>query len=260
VSDSLHDFLHWGPYGLYATFVLMLLALPLGWLYAYVAFVGYRRDITQPDPQRARSAVGGAILIGLLIFIFRHVFTSDPFLRPAWEEYRHILDWTFKLSGSITRSILDWVVKQHDESGFLGRIFWGLLAGALGVVLFALVLISVFAMWALVAVAIITIFVLSGTTVLGSVPAGVIAFPGFLLGLPILLYFLFVRLPLQVAYRRAIREGRWPTTDELVRALAQGTLNKTDWQSKIMAYKSQRFEADLDNEAARIAKKKVRSR
>ena len=30
--EALHEFLRWGPYGLYATFALMILAIPLGWM------------------------------------------------------------------------------------------------------------------------------------------------------------------------------------------------------------------------------------
>ena len=256
MSPSLHEFPRWGPYGLYATFVMMLFTLPLGWLYAYVAFVGSRRDITEPDPQRQKAALGGAIMIAILILVFRHVLTSDTERHPDWDSYKHILTWTFNFSGAITRSILEWVGEQAHQGAVLWRIFWALIGAALAVVLFGLVLIAVIVVWALVAIALVVIMLTSGAAVVAATMAAIVAFPGFLLGVPILLYFLFVRLPLQVVYRQAIREGRWPTTEELVLALRKGTLDKADWQSKIMAYKSGKFETALNNQNARLRRSK----
>jgi hypothetical protein len=251
--DWLDEFLQWGPYGLYATLVLMLLALPLGWLYAYIAFVGKHRDITQPDPVRRKAAWGGAIIIAVGIFFFRHMFSPDPINDFRQWMQTGYMPWV----GNLFRPLLEYVESfATPDNNLLVR----LLAAV------PLLLVTVFvagsaiygALFLIVAVFVgAGLFVLLGYMFLfGALSAAAWCLPGFFMGTIIVSYFLFVRLPLQVVYRRAIREGRWPTTDELVRALAKGTLNKVEWQSKIMAYKSERFETSLDKEAARIAKRR----
>jgi hypothetical protein len=262
MMDWLDEFLQWGPYGLYATLVLMLLALPVGWLYAYIAFVGKHRDITQPDPVRQKAAWGGAIIIAISIFVLRHLFVSD-----IKQTISNFDEWM--RAGEYSKWMGDHFVKpvfEYEESFFrpgsnvLVNIALTLLHPF--VILFVTVFMANVVIWGIpivviaVPVGVVVLFAFNFAFLGGALSAAAWCLPGFLIGTIIVSYFLFVRLPLQVVYRRAIREGRWPTTDELVRALAKGTLNKTDWQSKIMAHKSQRFEVSLDKEAARIAKRR----
>ncbi len=254
--ESLHEFLRWGPYGFYATFVLMILAIPLGWMYAYIACVGKRRDITEPDPTRRAAAWGGAILIALLMFVWRHLLVSDTHQYPIDDFMHWMYTGYMPWIGGMFKPLLEWAEHlTRDGSNILVKLF-GL--AAIMVLTPASVGVALFGGMALILVVLIgagVLMVFAFAFVTGALSAALWFLPGFLIGVPIVLYFLFVRLPLQVAYRRAIREGRWPTTAELVLALRKGTLDKADWQSKIMAYKSRKFEAGLNRDMERISRR-----
>ena len=115
---------------------------------------------------------------------------------------------------------------------------------------------SLFAVPAIAVVALFFFAVISGATLFTTLIIVVRYFPASILGLIIIMYFIFVRLPLQVVYRRAIKEGRFPTTQELVSALIHGTEGKAAWQSDIMAYKMNKFTATLNEETDRISRKR----
>ena len=251
--ESLHEFLRWGPYGLYATFAMMLFAIPLGWLYAYLAFVGYRRDITEPNSQRQKAALGGVIIIALTIFLWRHLLVSDIHEYPLGDMLHWVQTALPRFIGILLSPVTAYAEPSHN-------LLVRLIASVALIVLVPAVFIIT--LWALL-VGTVAVFagaaasmVASFAFVAASLAAAVSCVPGFFLGVPILLYFLFVRLPLQVTYRRAIREGRWPTTAELVLALNKGLLDKTDWQSKIMAHKSRKFEGGLNEKIEKLSRTK----
>ena len=254
MTESLHDFLRWGPYGLYATFALMILAIPLGWMYAYIACVGKRRDITEPDPERRAAAWGGAVIIAVAIFVGRQIIWGDS------REFDDAMHWaqhdSIKFFGWLCSPFVNAVGEYLQPThplyvrllAYLAALI--ILPGTVAVALFGMMAAIIFVGLGTVAA------VVAGFSFGAYALAAALWFlPGFLIGVPIVLYFLFVRLPLQVAYRRAIREGRWPTTAELVLALRKGTLDKAAWQSKIMAYKSRKFEAGLNRDMERISRR-----
>src|SRR5271166_580714 len=249
MMDLLDEFLGWGPYGLYATVAMMLCAIPLGWMYAYIACVGKRRDITEPDPERQKAAWGGAIIIALLVFVWRQMlvpYDTAAFMRWMYTGYMPFM-------GSLFRPLLDYAdsLVLHGTNIFIKLLGYAEIL-VLAPASMAVALFGSMALIIVVMVGAVAMVIFGFTFIGGALGTALWYLPGFLLGLPIVLYFLFVRLPLQVVYRRAIREGRWPTTDELVLALRKGTLDKAEWQSKIMAYKSRRFETSLNEQVAKI--------
>jgi len=251
MMDSLNEYLRWGPYGLYATFALMICAIPLGWIYAYLAFVGYRRDITEPDPQRRKAAWGGAAIIAIAIFICRHIIWGDT--RP----YDDAMHWAQKDSinffGWLCKPFVDTVGEYLQPTH---PLYVRLLAYVAALIVLPLtVAVALFGgMAAIIAIAVgsVTAVIAGFSFAAYSLGVALWYLPGFLLGVPIVLYFLFVRLPLQVAYRRAIREGRRPTTREVRDAFLKGSLGKADWQSKIMAYKTREFTAGMKRDMERL--------
>jgi hypothetical protein len=251
MREIVANFPAWGPHGLYATAALMVLSVPLGSLYAYVSYIGYRRDIVLPDPTRGKAAIGGALIIACTVFLWRHVYGANF---GQWGDA--IEAWANGTIPAITKPVSDFLVdRMNGSTNILERLFWAL--------------VTVFALPAIVGIALMTAllliffgvtgagaFLVAGTaTTVAAVVAAIACLPGFLFGLMILCYFLFVRLPLQVVYRQAIREGRWPTTAELVEALRKGTLGKADWQSNIMAYKARKFDAGLRAQADNLRRK-----
>jgi hypothetical protein len=252
MDEIIADFVTWGPHGLYATAILMLLSVPFSWLYAYTAYIGYKRSgITRPSEERRRAAIGGALITAPSIFLWRHVVGAD------WRQwYQATLDWLWHTTLYPVNVVSAFLTAQMEQApNIFVRLFWAIVGvfavpGVMGIGLGIFLWVGIFAGFGIIGV------IGAGTiAVFGSVTAAIVSLPGFLLGVPILLYFLFVRLPIQVVYRRAIREGRWPTTRELVKALRKGTLGKTDWQSEIMEYKARKFDAGLRAEADDLRRK-----
>lgn len=58
-------------------------------------------------------------------------------------------------------------------------------------------------------------------------------------------YWLFVPLPLQVRFGRAMRRGEWPKAEEIIMAILEGTTRKNVWQSKAMTKKAELFAQKL---------------
>ena len=118
MMDSVHEFLRWGPYGLYATFVSMIYAIPLGWLYAYVAFVGKRRDITLPDATRMKAAWGGALIVAVLTFAW-HLIASDTHQHLV-EDFVHWMNTGyFPWFGRLSAPLLDYLSSYAAEGNNL---------------------------------------------------------------------------------------------------------------------------------------------
>lgn len=224
--DFLEPYLHWGPNGLYSTLGLMAIAFAAGWPYAYIAHIGYRKDITKPNPKRTRMALTGGALAAVVVFSLRHVITGDF--------YRWFATWMDSAPAPVALAFKDYL----DQAGFGGFLFATFILLPLAIGLIFLLLVGGLA-------AFMSGIAVAGAALFSSIGVVLGLLPGFLLGLWVVSYFLFVRLPLQVVYRRAIREGRWPTTAELVWALETGTLGKAGWQSDIMAYKANKFAGSL---------------
>ena len=118
MMDLVHEFLRWGPYGLYATFVLMICAIPLGWLYAYVAFVGKRRDITQPDATRMKAAWGGALILALLMFAWRQIASDTT--QHELDDFVHWMNTGyFPWFGRLSAPLLDYLSSYAAEGNNL---------------------------------------------------------------------------------------------------------------------------------------------
>ena len=58
-------------------------------------------------------------------------------------------------------------------------------------------------------------------------------------------YWLFVPLPIQVRFQRAMWRGEWPRAEEMIEAIREGVMHKTTWQSKAMAKKAELFRHKL---------------
>jgi hypothetical protein len=58
-------------------------------------------------------------------------------------------------------------------------------------------------------------------------------------------YWIFVPLPLAVRFKRAMWRGAWPTADDIIDSIREGTLHKTTWQSKAMTKKADRLTQEL---------------
>ena len=252
MGEIIADFLAWGPHGLYATAILMLLSVPFGWLYAYTAYIGYKRSgITRPSDERRRAAIGGALIATPSIFLWRHVVGAD------WRQwYQATLDWLWHTALYPVNVVSAFLTTQMEQApNIFVRLFWAIVGvfavpGVMGIGLGIFLWVGIIAGFGIIGV------IGAGTlAVFGSLAAAIVSLPGFLLGVPILLYFLFVRLPMQVVYTRARRDGRWPTAAELLEAIRQGTIDKTDWQSEIMEYKARKFDATLRGEADSLRRK-----
>jgi hypothetical protein len=81
-------------------------------------------------------------------------------------------------------------------------------------------------------------FVLCAAVLAGAIAFGMRIYKGW--------YWLFVPLPLQVRFKRAMRRGKWPRAEEIIEAIREGAMNKRAWQSKMMELKAVRFEAKLN--------------
>jgi hypothetical protein len=235
-------YLHFGPYGLYSTFLLMLLAIPFGWIYAYVAHAGYHKDITLPNSERVQAAWGGALLIAIAVFLLRH---------GVWDiNAKEVFAWVHDTVAWLIRMMMDFLIKQFQTAnGLLSKLFFLFVLTFAAPAALGLFFIGLFYGGGAVFTGLYTAMIGSGAGVASAIVVAIGCLPGFVMGTVIVLYFLFVRLPLQVVYAQAIREGRWPTTDELVWALSKGTLGLTGWQSDIMAYKARRFTETLNKQA-----------
>ena len=254
MTESLHEFLRWGPYGLYATFALMVCAIPLGWLYAYVACVGKRRDITEPNSERQKAAMGGAdhnrpgyfpsathLGVRHSRIPSRHSCTGlngvDPILRhpsQSGDSFRRTLAPPLRSIAREPRSHHSGPGRIHHQGVGAPCLEWWPSSWV------------VQRPWS---PAFVLCRLLGGGPV---VPTGVpLRRPDRSL--------LSLRPPPTPGHLSA-RHPRGTVADyaELVLALSKGTLDKTDWQSKIMAYKSRKIEGGLNENMERIQPRKVR--
>jgi hypothetical protein len=188
MREIITDFLAWGPHGLYATAALMLLSVPLGSLYAYVSYIGYHRDIVLPDPARRKAAIGGALIIALMVFLYRHVHGADY---RQWSDV--IKNWSDGAIPAILKPVNDFLVERMNRStNVLERLLWAVvttfaLPAIVGIALMTSLLLLLFGTLATGAA-----LVAGSVAVYAAITAAIGCLPGFLFGLVILLYFLLV--------------------------------------------------------------------
>ena len=60
------------------------------------------------------------------------------------------------------------------------------------------------------------------------------------------IYWVFVPLPLRRTFEEAAAKGKWPTAEEIRKALKRGSANLTGWQSKMMSMKAADFKRELE--------------
>jgi hypothetical protein len=89
---------------------------------AYIAYVGYRKDITQDNPERTKIAIGVALVAAFLMFASRHVVHGD-----ALQWGKALSDWAFSLVGKavdgISNSLVD---RMNHASNLLIRLAWAI--------------------------------------------------------------------------------------------------------------------------------------
>lgn len=245
VHDIIAPLLSAGPHGLYGTAALIVLCLPLGYLYAYVSYVGYKQTgVTRPSEARRKTAIGGAVIFAVCVVLYRHALTID------WRQsYERALPALWSLIMMPIQGVSSYVATQTEQAPhFVARLFWAIVSG-IAIPGTVGLMFGLFIVLAIGAGLLLGGVIAAGFAGLfAALVAAAGALPGFLLGVPIVLYFWFVRLPMQVVYLRARREGRWPTGAEMRHAIASATINKNVWQSEIMEYKARRFASQLRRE------------
>jgi len=89
-----------------------------------------------------------------------------------------------------------------------------------------------------------------------------VALGAALFGMPLYrgLYWFFAPLPLQLRFNRATARGEWPTADEIIEAVREGTLNKSAWQSKMMETKAKQFEGELQRRRQTLERRRQHGR
>jgi hypothetical protein len=80
-------------------------------------------------------------------------------------------------------------------------------------------------------------FVVCAALLAGAIKFGMRIYKGW--------YWLFVPLPLQVRFERAMRRGEWLRAEELIMGILEGTTRQNAWQSKAMAKKAELFARKL---------------